>query len=61
MEMHYLQVHIYWDLQKGLKLVESIKGVDAIFITTDKKVYVTTGIKDNFNLTNKEFTYEERR
>lgn len=48
-------------LTKGLKLVESIKGVDAIFITTDKKVYITDGIKDKFNLTSKEFTYEEGR
>jgi thiamine biosynthesis lipoprotein len=48
-------------LIKGLKLVESIKGVDAIFITADKKVYITNGIKDKFNLTSKEFTYEERR
>lgn len=47
-------------LTKGLKLVESIKGVEAIFITKDKKVYVTPGLKDSFNLTNKEFTYEKR-
>ena len=48
-------------LTKGMKLVESIKGVEAIFITADKKVYVTQGLKDNFNLTSKEFTYEEGR
>ena len=48
-------------LDKGLKLIESIKGVDAIFITQDKKVYVTSGLKDSFKLTSKEFTYEERR
>jgi len=48
-------------LEKGLKLIEAIKGVDAIFITEDKKVYVTKGLKGSFNLTNKEFTYEERR
>ena len=47
-------------LEKGLKLVESIKGVEAIFITADKKVYTTPGLKGIFNLTNKEFTYEER-
>jgi len=47
-------------LSKGLKLIESIKGVDAIFITKDKKVYVTPGLKDNFKMTNKEFTYEKR-
>ena len=48
-------------LTKGMKLVESIKGVEAIFITVDKKVYITSGLKDNFNLTSKEFTYEEGR
>ena len=47
-------------LTKGLKLVESIKGVEAILITKDKKVYVPAGLMDSFNLTNKEFTYEKR-
>ncbi|MGV8983569.1 FAD:protein FMN transferase [Clostridium sp.] len=47
-------------LTKGLKLVESIKGVEAIFITSDKKVYVTSGLRDSFNLTDKEFIYEKR-
>jgi len=48
-------------LDKGLKLVESVKGVEAIFVTKDKKVYVTPGLKDNFKLTSKEFTYEKGR
>lgn len=48
-------------LTRGMKLVESIKGVEAIFITADKKIYITPGIKDNFNLISKEFTYEEGR
>ncbi|APC41795.1 FAD:protein FMN transferase [Clostridium estertheticum] len=48
-------------LDKGLKLVESIKGVEAIFVTKDKKVYVTPGLKDNFKLTSKGFTYEKGR
>lgn len=48
-------------LEKAQKLVESMDGVEAIFITADKKVYVTTGIKDSFKLTDKEFTYEEGR
>ncbi|WP_125154687.1 FAD:protein FMN transferase [Clostridium rectalis] len=47
-------------LEKGLKLVESLEGVEAIFVTSDKKVYITSGLKDSFNLTNKEYTYEER-
>lgn len=48
-------------VEKGLKLIESIKGVDAIFITSDKKVHVSSGLKNSFKLTNKEFTYEEGR
>jgi len=48
-------------LDKGLKLVESIKGVEAIFITKDKKIYTTPGLKGSFDLTNKEFTYEKGR
>jgi FAD:protein FMN transferase len=45
-------------LDKGLKLIGSIKGTDAIFITEDKKIYATPGIKDTFKLTNEEYTYE---
>ncbi|MDP4178672.1 MAG: FAD:protein FMN transferase [Bacillota bacterium] len=42
-------------LQKAFKLIESLKGIDAIFITNDKKIYCTFGIKDNFKLENYEF------
>lgn len=38
--------------KKAFSLVEALEGVDAVFITSDKKVYVTSGIKDNFKLTN---------
>lgn len=48
-------------LEKAEKLVESIDGVEAIFVTDDKKIYVTSGIKDSFNLIDKGFTYEEGR
>ncbi|WP_242971977.1 FAD:protein FMN transferase [Haloimpatiens massiliensis] len=44
-------------LEKAIKLVESQKGVDAIFVTKDKKVYVTSGLKDSFKLTDEEFKY----
>ncbi|MTK12145.1 MAG: FAD:protein FMN transferase [Clostridiaceae bacterium] len=45
----------YKDVDEGLKSVESLKGVEAIFITKDKKVYITPGLKDNFKITNSEF------
>ncbi|MDK2586128.1 FAD:protein FMN transferase [Romboutsia sedimentorum] len=42
-------------LKEGLKLVEDIENVDAVFITKEKKVYTTKGLKDNFKLMNKKF------
>lgn len=45
-------------LSKGIDFIESLEGVDAIFITEDKGIYTTSGIKDNFKLLNKEFIYK---
>lgn len=42
-------------IKEGLPFIENLKGVDAIFITADKEVYTTSGIKDSFTLSNKEF------
>lgn len=42
-------------LKEGLKFVEDLDNVDAIFITNDKKIYMTKNIKDNFELINNEF------
>jgi thiamine biosynthesis lipoprotein len=36
-----------------------LKGIDAIFITKNKEVYVTSGIKNSFNITNTEFIYKD--
>ena len=39
-------------LEKGRQLVEAARGeVNAIFVTEDRKVYVTEGIRDSFTLT----------
>lgn len=46
-------------LNESMKLIESLKNIDAIFITESKKVYVTSGIKGNFKLINKEFILED--
>lgn len=35
-------------LDKGRELLRQYGGVEAIFVTTDKKVYVTDGLKANF-------------
>lgn len=48
-------------VDKAIKLIESMDGVDAIFITSDKKVYVTKGLQNNFQLTNTGYTYEKGR
>ena len=42
-------------LEEGMELIESLEQVDAIFITSDKKVYVSSGLKDNFKITKSEF------
>ena len=50
-------------LEEGLKLIESLDGVEAILITEDKKVYTSKGLKDVFEFTNesKEYEYVEKR
>lgn len=45
----------------GRNVENVIKSVKAIFPTSDKKVYVTLGLKGNFNIIDKEFTYEKGR
>jgi thiamine biosynthesis lipoprotein len=42
-------------LEEGIKLIEGIEKVEAIFVTSDKQVYVTSGLKENFTITNSEF------
>lgn len=42
-------------IEKGLELLKSTKGVEAIIITEDKKIYLTSGIKDSFKLFKKEY------
>ncbi len=43
-------------VEEGMKFVNSIDGIDAIFITKDNKVYITDSLKDIFTLTNTDFT-----
>lgn len=42
-------------VEEGLEFVESLENIDAIFITNDKEVYTTSGLKDNFKILNDEF------
>lgn len=43
-------------LEEGLEFVENIENIDAIFVTNNKDVYITKGLKGNFEITNEEFT-----
>ncbi|MDR3597203.1 FAD:protein FMN transferase [Clostridium sp.] len=42
-------------VDKALKIIDAIEGIDAIFVTEDKKVYMTSGVKDIFMLADDEF------
>lgn len=42
-------------LKAGIELVEKIDNVEAVFITNDKEVYITSGLKDVLQITDKEF------
>ena len=43
-------------LEEGMAFAESHDYFEAIFITKDNLVYVSSGLKDNFSLTNGDFT-----
>ncbi|RKD21568.1 thiamine biosynthesis lipoprotein [Caminicella sporogenes DSM 14501] len=42
-------------LEKGLDFIEHIKNTEAIFVTKNSKIYITSGLKNNFKLSNNEF------
>lgn len=50
-------------VDKSMALLDSLDGVDAVFITKDKDIYISDGIKDNFTLRDdiKGFTLKERQ
>lgn len=43
-------------VSKGLALVNSLKGVEAIILTRDKKVYLSNGIESSFRITDPAYT-----
>lgn len=43
-------------LEDGMKLAGDTPGVSAIFVTTDKKVYLSSGFDTTFNITNPEYS-----
>lgn len=46
-------------IEEGLKLIESIDGVDAIFVTRDHKLHMTKGFEEIFTLTNTNYSVSE--
>ncbi|WP_346938596.1 FAD:protein FMN transferase [uncultured Clostridium sp.] len=46
-------------VDKGLELINSLNGVEAIFITKDHELYLTNGFKEVFTLTNNDYKIKE--
>ncbi|MBC2258436.1 FAD:protein FMN transferase [Listeria booriae] len=42
-------------IQGGMAFIETYKDVEAIFVSKEKKVYITSGLKGKFKLTDKNF------
>lgn len=42
-------------VEEGMKMIERLENVEAIFVTSDKQVYVSSGLKKDFTVTNSEF------
>ncbi|CAG7839206.1 thiamine biosynthesis protein ApbE [Clostridium novyi B str. ATCC 27606] len=42
-------------LNKGLKLIESLNGIEAIFVTKNHEVFLSSGLKNNFQIINSNF------
>lgn len=43
-------------LIKGMKILESTAGMEGIFITKSKKIFLSSGIRESFNLTSSDFS-----
>ena len=46
-------------LEDGMAYAKE-QGVEAIFVTTDKEVYVTDGIKKQFRIQNEEYELKKK-
>ena len=47
-------------LEEGMQLLEHLDGVEGIFITSDNRIYTTTGIQDSITIVSPAFTLGER-
>lgn len=46
-------------LDEGIKFVEGLENIEAIFVTKSKEVYITEGLKGNFEITNELYQLRE--
>ena len=46
-------------LKEGLKFITNTKGMEAIFVTRTKEIYITPGLKQNFKLTDNGFVLKK--
>lgn len=47
-------------IEEGIEFVESIDGLEAVFVDKNHGVYLTSGLKDSFKLTNEEYHLDEQ-
>ena len=52
----YTTVAFALGIEAGLAYIEDIPGVEAIFISRNQNIYLTSGLRATFNLLNEEFT-----
>ena len=45
-------------VEEGIKLADSIEGVDVVYITKERKVFTSSGFKGKLSISNKEFKLE---
>jgi thiamine biosynthesis lipoprotein len=45
--------------RRGMELLESLEGVQAIIVTRDKQVFVTQGLEDEFGLQKKDYSLRQ--
>jgi thiamine biosynthesis lipoprotein len=45
-------------LEAGMELAETSPGIEALFVTAGKKLYVTRGMKEIFSLTDQSFAFD---
>lgn len=46
-------------IDKGIELIESLENVEAVFVTKNSEVHITSGLKKNFKLTDLNFKLVE--